>query len=148
MMINARVLTLMVFLLWPCGMVSAQSENITAPDSPAPMRWDRKTAAKPEVSLPAAPISTIDQIWNDGTLLLKNGMKIRVSKEALKRSELKANQEIMILKNGKNCEDAKGRRVGWLLIMDTGRREIPLRPSPDAEIPVQENDMAHILAAF
>jgi len=29
--------------------------DLTAEDAPAPMRWDRKTAAKLEVSLPAAP---------------------------------------------------------------------------------------------
>ena len=125
MMNKASILTFMFFLLWPCGMVSAQVETITPPDS---------------------HVSTIDQIWNDGTLLLKNGMKIRVSREALKRSEIKANQEIMILKDGKNCEDAKGRKVGWLLIMDAGRRERPAMPSPDVEMSVQENDMAHILA--
>lgn len=97
------VLTFIVFLLWPCGVVSAQSENISLPDS---------------------QITTIEQVWDDGTLILKNGTKLRVPREALKRSEIQTNQEILVYsRNGKSSEDAKGRRVGWILIMDPARHE-------------------------
>ncbi len=120
-----HALTLIVFLLWPGRVALAESENISSPDS---------------------RLSSIDQIWNDGTVILKDGTKLRVSREALKRSEMQANQEILVYsRNGKSCEDAKGRRVGWLLIMDPARQHVVSTLVPEEKIPVPENVVDSVL---
>lgn len=118
MKISIYRVILIAFLLWPRGAAYAQSESISPSDT---------------------QLTAIEQIWNDGTLLLKNGVKIRVPREALKRPEIQSNQEIIVYaRNGRRCEDGKGRRVGWLLVMDPVRKnsnplpvEVPQNPLPD-----------------
>jgi len=83
--------------------------------------------------------STIDQIWDDGTILLKNGPTIHLPAEVIMNQEVIAAQDIVVVElNAAIHSDNRGRRTGWLLIIDgptfPKQPELALEPTSLEEI--------------